>query len=49
MKIFASVLHHTFLKFVKSSIKVKRTDFRSDSDVISEALYEKYIIEKYLV
>ena len=43
------MLYHTFVAFVKRSIKVKRGDFRSDSDLYSEALYDKYIIDKYIL
>ena len=34
---------------MKKSVKIKRTDFKNDSDLISEALYDKHIIDKYLL
>jgi hypothetical protein len=34
---------------VKRSLKVKRNTFRSDADNVSEALYDKFIIDRYLM
>eukprot|EP00347_Sterkiella_histriomuscorum_P014830 403359365 len=49
LKIFATVIYNTFASFIVKSIKVKRTDSRSDSDNISKALFDKYLIERYLM
>ena len=46
LKIFASILYHSFYGFVIRSILIKKTDFRSDSDFISKALYDKSILNK---
>jgi hypothetical protein len=34
---------------VKRRVKLKKTDFRSDSDLYNEALYDKYIIDRYIL
>ena len=34
-------MYNTFKSFIIRSVKVKRTDFRSDSDGISSALFDK--------
>lgn len=50
LNIFASLLYHTFVGFVKRTVKLKKTDFRSDSDLFSEThLYDRYIIDKYIM
>ncbi|CDW72192.1 UNKNOWN [Stylonychia lemnae] len=49
LKIFATVMYSTFQSFIIRSIKVKRTDFRNDSDMISKALFDKYLMDKYLM
>lgn len=49
MKIFASVLYSTFMSFVLKSVKVKKMDFRSDSDFLSKALYEKHHVQDGLL
>lgn len=44
------MLYHTFVGFVKRTVKLKKTDFRSDSDLFSEThLYDRYIIDKYIM
>ena len=42
-------MYSSFQSFIIRSIKVKRTDFRNDSDLISSALYDKYLMDKYLM
>ena len=44
------MLYHTFLSFAKRTVKLKKMDFRSDSDLLSEThLYDRYVIDKYIM
>ena len=45
MKVFGSVIYQTFLGFVKRSVKVKKTDFRADSDLIGHVLIDKSVMD----
>ena len=44
------MLYHTFLSYTKRTVKLKKMDFRSDSDLLTEThLYDRYVIDKYIM
>mmetsp|Transcript_44309 Transcript_44309/g.42997 ORF Transcript_44309/g.42997 Transcript_44309/m.42997 type:complete len:152 (+) Transcript_44309:808-1263(+) len=48
LKLFGSILYHSLHSLVVKSVKVKRKDFRSDDDVVSKGLFDKYSLRKML-
>lgn len=49
LKLFGSVLYNSVLNFCKFTVPLKRTNFRSDDDLVSHSLYSKAMIERSLV